>query len=229
MITFITYHRDVEQGSDAWHALRCGLLTASTIDLIITPTLKVASNDKERTHLYELLAQRATQYVEPTFIGSHMIRGREDEIRARAIYADRYGVEVEQVGFVTCDFPWGRIGASPDGLVETQGMIEVKSRLMKHQVETILADAMPADYLLQVQTALLVTQRGWCDFVSICGGMPLFVKRVYPDPKVQGAIIDAACAFEGRMVEAQEKFLGIVSKPGTVIVDRLPDETEIHE
>ena len=56
----IRYHYDIEQGTPEWLALRCGILTASEIKLIMTPTLKVASNDKERAHLFELIAQRST-------------------------------------------------------------------------------------------------------------------------------------------------------------------------
>ena len=59
----VKIHDDLVQGSEEWHAIRCGLLTASEMKLIITPTLKIASNDKERAHLYELLAQRITKYV----------------------------------------------------------------------------------------------------------------------------------------------------------------------
>ena len=56
----ITYHNDLIQGSDEWHAARCGLLTASEVKLILTPTLKIAANDKTRAHVWELLAQRLT-------------------------------------------------------------------------------------------------------------------------------------------------------------------------
>ncbi len=72
----ITYYPDLIQGSDEWKSARCGLLTASEMKLIITPTtLKIASNDKERAHLYELLAQRITRYVEPSYISDDMLRG----------------------------------------------------------------------------------------------------------------------------------------------------------
>lgn len=74
---------EMVQGSEEWLTARCGLLTASEIKLIVTPTLKIASNDKERAHLYELLAQRITGYVEPRYISDDMLRGKEDEIAAR--------------------------------------------------------------------------------------------------------------------------------------------------
>jgi predicted phage-related endonuclease len=198
----VTIHRDFIQGSDEWLATRRGLLTASEIDRIITPTLKVADNDKSRSHLYELLAQRITNYTEPSYIGDDMLRGMEGEILARQIYAEKFA-PVEEVGFITND-EWGfTIGCSPDALVGDDGMLEIKTRRQKFQVATIIDGKMPDDYAIQVQTELLVTRRAWCDFVSYSGGMPMIVIRVYPDAKIQDAIIDAAAAFEDKMAEKQ--------------------------
>ena len=98
----ITYHPELYQGSDEWRAVRCGLLTASEMKFIITPTLKMASNDKERSHLYELLAQRITGYVEPHYIGDDMLRGLEEEIEAKAAY-DKHYEKLTDIGFVTND------------------------------------------------------------------------------------------------------------------------------
>lgn len=190
----ITYHEEVIQGSDEWLALRRGILTASEMSLIITPTLKVANNDKSRSHLYELLSQRISGYVEPRYISDDMLRGMDDEDRARVAYSKRFA-HVRQVGFVTNDRYGFPLGYSPDGLVGDDGQIECKSRRQKFQIETIIADEVPADYMLQIQTGLLVTEREWCDFISYCGGLPMFVKRVYPDGFVQSAILEVASSF----------------------------------
>ena len=196
----IQYHTHLEQGSEEWLAARCGLLTASEIKLIVTPTLKAASNDKERAHLYELLAQRITRYVEPSYVGDDMLRGREDEVEARILYDRHYG-RVTDVGFITND-RWGfTLGYSPDGLVGDDGLIECKSRRQKYQVETIIGGIMPLDYALQVQTGLLVSERKWCDFISYSGGLPMATIRVFPDASIQDAIIEAAAAFEARLAE----------------------------
>lgn len=196
----IKFHRDIEQGSELWLQARCGLLTASEMKLILTPTLKVASNDKERAHLYELLAQRITKYVEPHYFSDDMLRGQEDEIDARALYAKLHG-EVDEVGFIT-NSRWGfTIGYSPDGLVGTDGLIECKSRRQKYQIQTICEGGAPVDYMLQLQTGLLVSERKWIDFVSYSGGLPMYVARVLPDPEIQAAIIDAATAFEARLAD----------------------------
>lgn len=195
----ITYHHNLIQGSDEWLAARCGLLTASEMKLIVTAnTLKPAFNDKERAHLFELLAQRITRHVEPHYVGDDQLRGHEDEVEARILYAERYA-PVEDVGFITND-RWGfTLGYSPDGLVGANGLIECKSRRQKYQVETITSGQMPADFALQVQTGLLVSERDWCDFVSYSGGLPMVTLRVYPDRAVQDAIIAAAAAFEDRL------------------------------
>jgi hypothetical protein len=205
----ITYHENFEQGSEQWLQARCGMLTASEMKLIITPTLKIASNDKERAHLYELLAQRITGYVEPQYISDDMLRGMDDELRARAKYEEKYG-PVRTVGFITNN-QWGfTLGYSPDGLRE-RGGIEAKSRRQKYQVQTIVenlgidrGETIPPEYLIQHQTGMLVAELEWIDFISYSGGLPMAVIRVWPDDKVQNAIVEAAGEFERRLSEKLE-------------------------
>lgn len=198
----ITYHDAFDQGSQQWLDARCGLLTASEMKLIITPTLKIASNDKERAHLYELLAQRITGHVELRYVTDDMLRGQEDEILARAKYADMFAPVIE-CGFITNSRHGFTIGYSPDGLVAEHGLIEIKSRRQKYQIETLtthyLAGDCPPDFLLQCQTGLLVSERQWLDLISYSGGLPMCVIRVWPDEKVQTAIVKAAASFEARL------------------------------
>jgi predicted phage-related endonuclease len=194
------YFPEMVQGSDEWLEARRGLLTASEMHLILTPTLKVASNDKERQHLYELLAQRVTGYVEPTYIGSDMLRGQEDEIEARLLYAKHYS-PVREVGLIT-NSKWGfTLGYSPDALVGENGAIECKSRRQRFQIETIVKREVPTEYMIQLQTGMLVAELEWIDFISYSGGMPMYVQRVLPDPAFHSAIIAAATAFEERLAE----------------------------
>ncbi len=201
----ITYHKEMVQGSEEWAAARCGLLTASEMHFLVTPTLKIASNDKERAHLYELLAQRITQYVEPAYVSDDMLRGIDDEIDALGIY-DEHHAPVERVGFVINDKFGFTIGYSPDALVGKNGQVECKSRRAKYQVQTIVEGIIPPEYMIQLQTGLLVTEREWCDFVSYSGGLPMFVLRCYPIEKVQAAILEAATAFEAKMAENLAKY-----------------------
>ena len=191
----VTYHTNLIQGTDEWRAARCGLLTASEMRLIITPSkLEYSKNDKAKSHLYELLAQRVTQYVEPSFISDDMLRGKEDELEAIRHYQENYAY-VQTVGFITND-KWGfTLGYSPDALVGDDGVIEVKGRRQKYQAETICKGEMPEDYLIQVQTGLLVSERQWCDFISYSSGMHMLVVRIEANPEVQESIVSAATAF----------------------------------
>lgn len=210
----IEYFPDIVQGTDEWFEARRGLLTASEMKRIITPAkLQYASNDKERSHVYEIAAQRITGFVEAGYLGDDMIRGHEEEVLCTAAYAAKYG-EVQKMGFITND-KWGfKIGYSTDGLVNADGQIENKSRCQKYQIETIIDNAMPADFLIQVQTGLLVTERSWCDFNSYCGGMPMFTIRIYPDQRVQEAIIAAAQTFEDRVKMMIDKYNMHLAMPG---------------
>jgi predicted phage-related endonuclease len=219
-------HADLIQGSDEWLAQRCGLITASEMRLILTPTLKVADNDKTRAHVYELLFQRLTRFVEPQYVSDAMLRGQEDEILARAAYEEHFA-PVTEVGFITND-QWGfTIGYSPDGLVGDDGLIECKSRAGKYQVQTIAENDVPAEYMLQLQTGLLVTGREWIDFISYSGGLPMFVKRVYPDPLIQGAIVAAATNFEMKVAEKEREYRATLASMAKVIETERREEEEI--
>lgn len=221
----ITYHPELIQGEEAWYAARLGILTASEVSLILTPkTLKVASNEKEKAHLYELLSQRVTRYIEPSYISNDMLRGIEDEPVARALYAEKFA-PVEECGFCTNDKFGFTIGCSPDGLVRNDGGIEIKAPRYKTQIETILAGEVPIDHLLQVQTTLLVTERKWWDFVSYSAGLPMIPITVYPDPVIQEAIIHAATAFEARLKTAEIRYQEILmSNPRLVPTERRVEE-----
>jgi predicted phage-related endonuclease len=191
----ICYYPDLVQGSDEWLEARRGILTASEMKLIVTPTLKTASNDKERTHMYELLAQRISGFVEPSYVSDDMLRGQQDEIDAR-MYYEKNVAPVTEMGFITNN-KWGfTLGYSPDGLVGDDGAIECKSRRQKFQIKTIIDGEMPDDYLIQVQTGLLVSERKWIDFISYSGGLPMITIRVFPIPEMQDAILKAAAVFE---------------------------------
>lgn len=220
----ITYHQELEQGSDEWLLARRGLLTASEMKLVVTPTLKIANNDKVRMHLYELCAQRVNKYVEPAYVSEDMIRGNFDEFEARNMYHEKIS-PVKEVGFITND-KWGfTLGYSPDGLVGEEGLIEIKSRKQKFQLQTIANDEVDADYLIQLQTGLLVSERKWCDFVQYSNGMPLYIKRVFPDMVIQNAIIEAAGDFERKVNEIIELYNANAGK--YLATERKIFETEI--
>lgn len=223
----ITCHAEMVQGSEEWTAARCGLLTASEMNLIVTPTLKAASNKDEKAHLYELLAQRITKHVEPSYVSDSMLRGIDDEIEALDVYAKSYA-PIERVGFMTND-KWGfTIGYSPDALVGDDGQVECKSRSQKWQLKTLVdyvsVDTIDPDFMIQVQTGLMVSEREWCDLVSYCGGLPMATVRVFPDAKYQAAIVAAATEFEGRLIVAEQKYMMLLDSKARLI----PTERKIH-
>jgi predicted phage-related endonuclease len=215
----ITYHPDLIQGSDEWLQQRCGLLTASEMKLVLTPTLKMANNDKLRAHVYEIAAQRITGYVEPHYVGDDMIRGHDDEIEARDLYEKNFA-PVKQTGFVTNDKLGFIIGCSPDGLVGDDGGIECKSRRQKFQIQTIARAEMPDDFVIQVQTELFVTERQWFDFLSYSGGLPMAVIRIELDPEYQEAIAAAAVQFEARVQDVMSDFRASLLKIRSVPTKR---------
>lgn len=198
---------DLIQGTDEWLKARRGIVTASTVGRLITPkTIKPASNPDSRALAAQLVAERITGWSEEPYVSHDMLRGSLDEPVARALYAEHYA-PVAEVGFMVRD-DWGfKIGYSPDGLVGDDGLIEIKSRRPRQHLATILAGEVPAENMAQIQCGLLVSGRQWCDYISYCGGMPMWVTRVEPDPRWHEAILAAVAQFEqvaAEMIAAYE-------------------------
>lgn len=185
-----------EQGTDEWIEARRGMVTASVVGQLITPkTVKPAANADQRAVIAELAAERITGWVHDGYVGGDMLRGWEDEPRARDLYAEHYA-PVTECGLMVRDLGGARLGYSPDGLVGDDGLIEVKSKLPKKHVAAVLADAVPIEYMAQIQCGLLVSGRAWCDYISYSGGLALWVKRVYPDERWHDAITEAVITAE---------------------------------
>ena len=186
---------DFEQGSDDWNAARRGMVTASVVGQLLSSTGKVADNDTSRALTTHLAAERITDYTEPNYVSADMERGNFDEPIAREHYRDHYA-PVTECGFMVREEFGFKIGYSPDGLVGTDGLIEIKSRRQKKHLQTIINDRVPAENMAQIQAGLLVSGRDWCDFISWSGGMPMWVIRVKPLRAWQEAILQAAAEFE---------------------------------
>lgn len=225
MVTVHTYPH-LLQGSDEWLEARRGILTASVIGKIITPsTLKPADNDTSRGVIMTLAAERITGHVEYVYPSFDMQRGTDDEPFAREKYGEHYA-PVAEVGFIVRHEDWYEIGYSPDGLVGDDGLIEIKSRKPAEQIKTFLADRVPAYNVAQLQAGLFITGRQWIDYVSYSAGLPLFVKRVYPDPAWHAAIEATAERFElevQRVVSAFE-----TRSAGYPATERRPELDEIR-
>ena len=212
---------DVDQGSERWHDLRRGMVTASVVGTLITPsTIKPASNVQTRALTALLASERITGWTENTYASDDMERGWEDEPRAVEAYGEHHD-PVTPMGFMIRD-DWGfQIGYSPDGLVEDRGAIEIKSRQPKKHLQTILANEVPSENMAQIQCALLVSGRAWVDYVSYCGGMPLWVKRVRALPKWQDAILRAVADLEQAVEDMQHRYRFLVD--GLPMTERVDD------
>ena len=220
----LTIHPDIAQGTPEWHALRCGLLTASTIGRLLTPTLKVANNDTSRGLTLALAAERITGHVDDTPMTASMWRGIEDEPLARDMYAEHHA-PVTEIGFMVRNFAGFSIGYSPDGLVGDDGLIEIKSRSQRAQITTVLDDHVPAANMAQLQAGLLVSGRQWIDYISYSSGMAMWVRRVTPDRVWRAALMQAAAELEQNATEIVTRYQAATT--GLPIADRTPDWTEM--
>jgi putative phage-type endonuclease len=174
---------EIVQGSPEWKALRCGRVTASRVADVVAKT-KTGYSASRANYLAQLIAERLTGTPAETYINAAMQHGVDTEPEARAAYEFYQGVAVDQVAFV----PHPRIdqaGASPDGLVGEDGLVEIKCPNTATHLETLLGQAVPAKYADQMQFQMACTGRQWCDFVSYDPRMPehmrLFVRRVARD------------------------------------------------
>lgn len=232
----VTIHRDIYQHTEQWYAIRCGKLTASEMKKVLTPkSLKFAHDGKTTAFLDEITAQRINNYVEPTFQSMAMMRGEADEQDVRKIYDEKYA-PVETVGFVSNDkYAYtddnGKdvgfvLGWSPDGLVGADGAIEVKSRMQKFHLRTILSGEVPFAFMIQLQMALLVSERPWIDFISYCSGMPLRPMRVRADIIIQAKLVEAAQAFYKASDALIAQYDKLLADPTLKFV---PTERKIHD
>ena len=162
----IKYYDELLQGTDEWLQARCGIVTASVVKDLFTSKFKLAANKTVDNLAYKLASERITGVVEMTGNFYQMERGHVEEEVARDIYSAKR-TPVTECGFVTNNKHGVMIGWSPDGLVGEDGCIEIKSRINKLQVQTIIEQETPSEYMCQIQTALLVSERPWIDLYRI--------------------------------------------------------------
>ena len=173
----------MDQGSDEWFAIRIGKVTASRVADIIAKTKSGYSTSRDN-YMAQLVCERLTNQKGESFTNAAMQHGTETEPLARAAYEALKDVLVDEVGFV----PHPSIkmaGASPDGLVNDDGLIEIKCPNTATHIDTLLSESVPTKYFTQMQFQMACTGREWCDFVSFDNRLPeelqLFVKRVPRD------------------------------------------------
>lgn len=198
----ITYYHDLDQGSPEWHKARAGIITASCLKHLVTAKGKIANNKTVRNYAYQLAAERETGFIDETPYTYDMQRGDYQEVIARDIY-DKNIAKVNECGFITADFGIFKVGGSPDGLVGEDGGIEIKSRLSKFQIETIVTDTVDPTYLDQVFGSILVSGRKWWEFVQYSNGMELYRKKFTLDSDWKNLMMDAIGSCEALIEEYQ--------------------------
>lgn len=186
--------------------------------------LEPASNDESRGLTLTLAAERVNEFTDPSYTNDHMFRGVIEEPFAVDAYSVAFA-PVQHAGFIVRREPKWTLGYSPDGLVGDDGLIEVKSRLSRKQMHTVLTDAIPQENVAQCQAALLVTGREWLDYVSYSNGMALWVKRIFPDPRWQKVLVDALVAFEANCTEAVAQYVDSVA--GLPMTERINFDLEM--
>jgi len=153
-----------EQGSDAWHKIRLGKITASRVKDVLTKGRGTSPSKTAESYMMELIAEILTGNSKPFFENDAMRWGTETEPQARAMYAvNNDFVDVKEVAFVEHN---EQVGISPDGLIGDDGLLEIKCPNTTTQLKRALSDDYSADYKAQIQMQLWVTEREWCDFLS---------------------------------------------------------------
>ena len=203
----------MEQGSAEWHAVRCGKVTASRIADIIAKT-KSGSSASRGNYMAELVCERLTGVPQDNFKSPAMEWGTAQEPHARAAYEAAGGVLVEEIGFVPHP-TIGMSGASPDGLVEDLGLIEIKCPNTATHIDTLLTSKVPDRYNTQMQWQMACTGRQWCDYVSYDPRLPdnmrLFITRVPRDDTAIRLMEIEVVAF---LTELDEKITDLKSQYG---------------
>ena len=152
--------KDIEQGSQEWLSLRLGIATTSNFNKITTSTGKESSQLKQ--YAFDLASDYFLTEPESTFKSEAMQRGNDLEAEAKNYYSLLTDTEVEEVTFIKKD----QIGYSPDGLISSNGLIEIKCPLKKNHLKYLIDNKLPTDYVAQVQGGLYISGREYCDFIS---------------------------------------------------------------
>lgn len=171
-----------EQGTPEWLADRAGIATASSFADVMA-TIKSGEAASRRSYRARLVVERLTGKPVPTFQSAAMRQGNEREPDARMAYMMRTGAVVDQVGL--CRHDTLEAGSSPDGLIGSDGGLEIKCPELATHLEYIKLKTEPPEYSWQIQGGMWITGRQWWDFASFNPDFPehlqLVVRRVYRD------------------------------------------------
>lgn len=192
---------DCEQGSDEWFSARCGVITASSLNQIITPSTKKPSAQSE-SYMDKLIAEKLTGIKTSIKSSEWMDRGVELETEAR-LYYSCIAEDVKEVGFIYKDDK-RLVGCSPDGLMTNKGL-EIKCPAPHTQVKYLLSGELPTEYVCQVQGSMYVTGLDKWDFLSYHPDMPPLLLTVNRDDEFCAALDGLLSEFTERMSEKLAK------------------------
>lgn len=170
------------QGTQEWARARAGCITASNFNLLLTPA-KLEVSKSMRPYLCQLAGETVLGAPAETYQSAAMDRGQELEAEARDYYELTQGGQVEEAGLIYMDADSRRVACSPDGIIGTEGGLELKCPGVPKHIEYLLSGICPPEYVHQVQGCLYVTGRAWWDFMSYYPGLPPLVVRCLPDDR----------------------------------------------
>lgn len=201
------------QGTEEWHVARRGFASASRMADIMAKT-KSGPATTRANYAAQIVAERLTGVCEPSYTSAAMQRGTELEPEARAAYSFAKDADVQEVGFLLHpSIEWS--GASPDGLVGDDGLVEFKCPSTATHIETLESGKVDRRYMLQMQWQMACSGRAWCDFVSYDPRMPpsmsLFIKRIPRDPVLIAEMEAEVTQF---LSEVQTTIDGLTAKYG---------------
>ncbi len=191
---------------------RCGVVTASEVDALVTPTFKARTGQGVQTYLYQKLSEKILGYTGVTGSTWAMDQGNVVEKIAVPWYEFAHDVKIDRVGFITSDD--GLIGCSPDGLLGDEGGIEVKSPQAKNHLENLLTGKIPSEYLPQIHMSMFVTGRKWWKFLSYHTYLPPLVVHVDRDEAIQELLRAAIDPFLDDLEEAHRKVTAMMQTKG---------------
>jgi putative phage-type endonuclease len=205
----------MDQRTPEWFAARLGRVTASRVADIVART-KTGYSTSRANYMAELICERLTGMQGASYSNAAMIWGTETEPMARAAYEGAVGALVIETGFVPhISIPMA--GASPDGLIGDDGLVEIKCPITATHIETLLGQSVPGRYVTQMQWQMACTGRKWCDFVSYDPRMPekmqLFIKRIERDnvaiAELEREVVNFINELESKISQLKEKTDGV--------------------
>lgn len=185
-----------EQKTEEWFAARLGKATASNFSKVLA-TIKSGEASERRNYRVKLALERITGKQEEVFVNDAMRQGTEREPLARIAYEAHTGHMVEEVGF--CLHDTLECGASPDGLIDADGGLEIKCPTPGKHFDYLRQKAEPPEYTAQIQGCMWITGRQWWDFVSYSPEFPdnasLIVRTIRRDNEYIDRLAAAVEAF----------------------------------